>query len=91
VTQGQSSSVWPTSGFTSPFGSQFTGSSFENGFNNGFATDTKSGFVGLGTAPSAFNTNVGTGFNNTVSTVSQGLGLVLGSTGTTDGVQSQSR
>jgi hypothetical protein len=94
ATQGQSSSVLPTTGLTSPFSSQFTGSSFNNGFNNGFATDTNSGFVGFGTAPSAFNTNFGTGFNNAVSTASQGLGvssISLGTTGTAGGVGFQSQ
>src|SRR5262249_52759544 len=57
----QSTLTLPTSGFTSPFGSQFSGSSFNNGFNNGFATGTNIGFIGFGQAPSAFNTNFGTG------------------------------
>ncbi len=72
---GQSNLALPTSGFTSPFGSLFSGSSFNNGFNNGFATGTNIGFIGFGQAPSAFNTNFGTGFNNLVSTVNQNMGF----------------
>ena len=73
--QAQSNMTLPTSGLTSLFGSQFTGSSFNSGFNNGFATDTNSGFMGFGTAPSTFNTNFGTGFNNMVATVTQNQGV----------------
>ena len=90
----QSNSVLPTSGLTSLFSSQFTGSSFDSGFNNGFVSGPTPGFVGFGSAPSVFNTNFGTGFNNTVSTVSQGLGFTtpsLGVTGTAGGVTFQSR
>ena len=74
----------PTSGFTSPFGSPFNSSDFNSGFNNGFTTGTGSGFTGFGQAPTNFNTNFGTGFNNLVSTVNQGLGL-LGTTDTSVG------
>jgi hypothetical protein len=74
-TTGLSNLTLPTSGFTSPFGSLFSGSSFNNGFNNGFATSTNIGFIGFGQAPSAFNTNFGTGFNNLVSTVNQNMGF----------------
>src|SRR6516225_49408 len=59
----------------SSLGSLFSGSSFNNGFNDGFATGTNIGFIGFGQAPSAFNTNFGTGFNNFVTTVNQHLGF----------------
>jgi hypothetical protein len=72
---GQSNLALPTTGFTNPFGSLFSGSSFNNGFNNGFATGTNIGFIGFGQAPSAFNTNFGTGFNNLVSTLNQNMGF----------------
>ena len=81
--QGQSSLSLPTTGLTSPFSSQFSTSSFASGFNNGFASDTNSGFTGFGAAPSAFNTNFGTGFNNTVTSVTQSMGF--GATGFTGG------
>ena len=73
--QGQSNLTLPTSGLTGPFGSQFSGNSFNSGFNNGFATGTNSGFIGFGTAPAAFNTNFGSGFNNMVTTVTQNQGI----------------
>jgi hypothetical protein len=72
---GQPNLTLPTSGFTSPFGTAFTGSAFFNGFNNGFATGTTPGFIGFGMAPTAFNTNFGTGFNNAVSSFNQNLGF----------------
>src|SRR5262249_48251987 len=77
---GVSNLTLPTSGFTSPFGSAFTGNSFFGGFNNGFAAGTTPGFIGFGTAPSAFNTNFGTGFNNSVTSFNQNMGLA-GTTG----------
>ena len=84
---GQSNLTLPTTGFTSPFGTAYTGGSFNGGFNNGFATGTTSGYIGFGMAPTTFNTNFGTGFNNFISTYNQNLGLgSLGSvtgTGTT--------
>jgi len=76
--------------FPSTFGSQFTGSSFNGGFNNGFAT-TGTGFPGFGTAPTGFNSGFGTGFNNLVNTLNTQFGFTqptigVGSgTGTTGG------
>ena len=72
---GQSNLTLPTTGFTSPFGSAYTDSTFFNGFNNGFATGTNPSFIGFGMAPTAFNTNFGTGFNNFISTVNQNNGF----------------
>ena len=92
--RGQSNLTLPTNGLTSPFSSQFSGSSFSSGFNNGFAADTTVGFVGFGVAPSVFDADFSTGFNNTVSSVIQSLGFVntpLGTTGTVGGVPVQSR
>ena len=85
---GPSNMVLPTSGFTSLFGSPFTGSSFFNGFNSGFATGTTPGFIGFGVAPTGFNTNFGTGFNGSVSTFNQNLGFALSNpvTGTSTGI-----
>jgi hypothetical protein len=60
--------------FPSLFGSQFTGSSFNSGFNNGFAT-TGNGFIGFGTAPSDFNAGFGTGFNDLVSAANTTFGF----------------
>ena len=60
--------------FPSVFGSQFTGGTFNNGFNNGFAT-TGSGFPGFGTAPTGFNTGFGTGFNNFTNSLNQQFGF----------------
>jgi hypothetical protein len=87
--QGQSNLTLPTSGLTSPFLSQFSGSSFNSGFNNGFASGSTPGFVGFGTSPSDFNSNFGTGFNNLVSSVTQNSGFVntpLGTIGNVGGV-----
>ena len=78
---GQPNLTLPTNGFTSPFGSSLTGNTFFNGFNNGFATGTTPGFVGFGTAPTGFNTNFGTGFNNMVSNFNTNVGFLPGSTG----------
>jgi hypothetical protein len=78
---GQPNVTLPTNGFTSPFGSAFTGNTFFNGFNNGFATGTTPGFIGFGTAPTGFNTNFGTGFNNSVSSFNTSVGFQPGSTG----------
>jgi len=72
---GTLNTVLPTSGFSSVFGSPFTGSSFFNGFNSGFATGTTPGFIGFGMAPTAFNTSFGTGFNNFISGINQSLGF----------------
>ncbi len=71
--------------FPNIFGSQFAGSSFNNGFNNGFI-QSGSGFPGFGTAPSGFNTQFGTGFNNLVGSMNQQFGLTLPSFGTGTGV-----
>ena len=54
------------------FSSNFTGSTFQSGFLNGFG----SGFVGFGVAPTTLNTNLGTGFNNFVSTANPTLGFI---------------
>jgi hypothetical protein len=90
--QGQSSVALPLTGITSPFSTQFSGSSFMNGFNNGFAPGTNTGFVGFGPAPSIFNTNFGTAFNNSVASTTQSMGFIpLGTTGTAGGVPVQSR
>jgi len=72
---GPTNTVLPTSGLTSLFGTPFTGSSFFNGFNNGFATGTNTGFIGFGMTPTAFNTSFGTGFNNSVTSFNTGLGF----------------
>ncbi len=77
---GVSNATLPTNGFANPFGSAFTGNTFFNGFNNGFATGTTPGFIGFGMAPTAFNTNFGTGFNNFVTSFNQNMGLA-GTTG----------
>jgi hypothetical protein len=72
----QSTPSLPTTGFTSLFGSQFSTSSFNSGFNNGFLTGTgTTGFLGFGTAPTDFNANFATGFNNVVSTANSGARL----------------
>jgi hypothetical protein len=68
--------ILPTTGLTNPFGATFTSSLFNSGFNNGFATGTNTGFIGFGVAPTTFNTNFGTGFNNLVSTVNQNMSFV---------------
>jgi hypothetical protein len=78
---GQPNLTLPTNQFISPFGSAFTGNTFFNGFNNGFATGTTPGFIGFGTAPTRFNTNFGTGFNNMVSNFNSSVGFLPGSTG----------
>jgi hypothetical protein len=91
---GQANSVLPTTGLTSPFTSQFTASNFDSGFNDGFTSGTNTGFVGFGTAPTDFNTNFATGFDNLVSFATQSLGLVntpLGTIGTVGGVPVESR
>jgi hypothetical protein len=82
---GLSNMTLPTNGFTSPFGSAFTGNTFFDGFNNGFATGTTPGFIGFGTAPTSFNTNFGTGFNNMVSNFNTSVGFQPGSTGVLPG------
>jgi hypothetical protein len=82
---GQSNLTLPTNGLTSPFGSAFTGNTFFNGFNNGFATGTTPGFIGFGTAPTGFNTNFGTGFNNSISSFNTSVGFQPGSTGVLPG------
>jgi len=64
----------PNATFPSVFGSQFTGGTFNNGFNNGFAT-TGTGFPGFGTAPTGFNTGFGTGFNSFVTNTNQLFGF----------------
>jgi hypothetical protein len=71
-----SSLTLPTSGFTSLFGSPFMSNSFFGGFNSGFSSGTTPGFIGFGAAPTSFNSNFGTGFNNFVSAFNQNLGLV---------------
>jgi len=59
----------PTSQFTNVIGPSFA--SVSNGFSDGFG----SGFMGFGTAPTTFNTNFGTGFNNIVTTTNFGNGF----------------
>jgi hypothetical protein len=81
--QGQSNVTLPTTGFTSPFSSQFTTSSFDGGFNNGFASDTSTGFVGFGSAPSTFNTSFATGFTSVVNGY---FTTLLGTVGTNNGM-----
>jgi hypothetical protein len=73
--QARPNATLPTSGFTNLFGSDFTGSNFAGGFNNGFATAPATGFIGFGQAPAGFNTNFGTGFNNLVSGMNTGFGF----------------
>ena len=73
--QNQANATLPTTGFTNPLGSSFGGSSFANGFNNGFATGQSNGFFGFGQAPSGFNSNFGTGFNNFVSGQNNAFGF----------------
>jgi hypothetical protein len=80
--QSQSNLTLPTTGFTSPFGSQFTTSSFANGFNNGFASGTSTGFVGFGAAPTGFNSSFDTGFNSTINGY---FTTLLGIVGTNNG------
>ncbi len=70
--------------FPNIFGSQFAGSSFNNGFNNGFL-QSGSGFPGFGTVPSGFNTQFGTGFNNLVGSMNQQFGFTPPSFGTGTG------
>jgi hypothetical protein len=65
----------PTSGFTSLFGSNFTGSNFASGFNNGFVASPASGFIGFGQAPAAFNSNFGTSFNTLASGLNTNFGF----------------
>ena len=88
--QSSSNLSLPTTGLTSPFLSNFTGSSFNSGFNNGFATGTNTGFIGFGAAPTTtiYNTNYGTGFDQMVSSITQTVGLGINgmnATGTTTG------
>jgi hypothetical protein len=77
--QAQSNATLPTSGFTNLLGSNFTGSSFASGFNNGFSNSPSTGFIGFGQAPPSFNANFGTGFNNLVSDMNAGFGFGTGS------------
>jgi hypothetical protein len=56
------------------FGSQF--STVGNGFLNGFG----SGFTGFGVAPTDFNTNFGTGFNNLVNSTNTSFGFTMPTT-----------
>jgi len=64
------------SGATLPsvLGSQFMNTSFNSGFDNGFAT-TGTGFPGFGTAPVDFNTGFSTSFNNFANTFNQQFGI----------------
>jgi hypothetical protein len=73
--QAQSIMTLPTSGFTSLFGSNFTGSNFASGFNNGFVASPSSGFIGFGQAPAAFNSNFGTSFNTLASGLNANFGF----------------
>ncbi len=76
LSSSQSNFTLPTTGLTSPFGSQFTQTGYDSGFNNGFATAAAyPGYIGFGAAPTDFNTNFGTGFNNMVATITQNVGL----------------
>ncbi len=79
---GSSNTTLPASGFTNIFGSTLSGSTFNSGFNNGFATGANTGFYGFGMAPSGFNSNFGTGFDNFISTINQNLGFNPFTTGT---------
>jgi len=72
--QGQQNATLPMTGFNNIFGQNFASSTFNNGFNNGFAT-TGVGFPGFGTAPTGFNNAFGTGFNNFNTSVNSGLGF----------------
>jgi hypothetical protein len=77
--QSQSSMTLPTSGFTSLFGPDFTGSNFASGFNNGFLAAPATGFIGFGQAPATFNSNFGTGFNTFASGLNTDFGFGTGS------------
>jgi hypothetical protein len=61
----------PTGNFANVFGPTFTGNDFFGGFNGGFGT----GIPGFGTAPTAFNTNFGTGFGNLIGTLNPTFGF----------------
>jgi hypothetical protein len=73
----------PGATFPSLFGPQFNTSTFNSGFNNGFAT-TGMGFPGFGTTPTGFSAGFGTGFNSFINTANQGFGLTT--TGGTTGL-----
>jgi len=75
--QAQSNSTLPTSGFSNLLGADFTGPSFAGGFNNGFATNSTTGFIGFGQAPTSFNSSFGTGFNNMVGNMNTGYGFTV--------------
>jgi len=60
--------------FPNVFGSEFTGSNFNNGFNNGFVS-TGTGFPGFGVTPTGFNSGFGSGFNSFINTTNQGFGF----------------
>jgi hypothetical protein len=89
--QAQSNVSLPTTGITGPFGSAFSASNFDSGFNNGFVTTTgTTGFTGFGQAPTSFNSNFSTGFNNLVTTVNT-TNTPLGTITTVGGVPVESR
>jgi hypothetical protein len=67
----------PTTNLTGVFSPTFTASTFQSGFLGGFGT----GFPGFGVAPTTFNTQFGTGFNNFVSTVNPSLGFTVPTVG----------
>jgi len=73
-----------TNNFSSVINPQFNG--VGNGFNTGFSTTGNSvNFPGFGTPGVDFNNNFGTGFNNYVSTLNQGLGFSNPNTGLNTG------
>jgi hypothetical protein len=73
--QSQTSMTLPSSGFTNVFGSNYSGSNFASGFNNGFVGFPSTGFIGFGQAPAAFNSNFGTSFNTFTSGVNTNFGF----------------
>lgn len=60
--------------FPNLYGPSFTGSTFNEGFNNGFLA-TGSGFPGFGVAPSNFPGAYGTGFNGLIGSMNGRFGF----------------
>jgi len=83
--QAQQNAALPTTGFTNVFGPNFTSSTFNNGFNNGFASSGNTGFLGFGTAPTGFNTAFASGFNGLNSSLNSSFGFNFPTLGGTTG------
>jgi len=62
--------------FPNLFNPAFTSTNFNSGFNNGFLA-SGSGFPGFGIAPTGFNSQFGTGFNNFVSSMNSPFGFTV--------------